>query len=250
MGRRIPLPVGDHGLLRWLRRPPGRWRRRIHRRVLGGATAKGRPRRLPAKQPAAGAGRCRNSLDGLVGIQRRRPFCGERGLVGGRAEHPRLRCHQPPGLDLLGCRLLQEALCYRRHPRHDHWLGLHNPWRRHRSSMGGISDGRSFGHGAVVHHDGAGQKDSVSSEHRRHSRRLSHARRRRDSRRSAYRTLRSSRPFQLVLAEPQRQGSLLWRWRPIPEAVGRCGFHYRVECRFHIHHSSRNQTRPASKNVR
>lgn len=98
--------------------------------MAGGAPIDQGQGEVPTEQRAADAGGGGAAVDGLGGVQRRRPLHGQHRLLHGRPQHQHLRRHQPPRLDLARRHLLQETVRHRRRPGHDHRPRLHHPRRR------------------------------------------------------------------------------------------------------------------------
>ena len=96
----------------------------------GGPEAEERPGALLPEQHPADDRRRRAAVDGLGRLQRRRALRRQHRGVRGRAQHQRLRRHQPPHLDLPRRHLLQQAVRHRRRPGHDDGPRLHHPRSR------------------------------------------------------------------------------------------------------------------------
>lgn len=92
----------------------------------GGSQDENRQREIPAEQRVANAGGGGAAVDGVGGVQRRRPLQRQHRLLHGGAEHQHLRGHQPPRLDLARRHLLQQTLRHRRRPGHDYRPRLHH----------------------------------------------------------------------------------------------------------------------------
>ncbi|WOL03549.1 hypothetical protein Cni_G12269 [Canna indica] len=164
LGRRLPLPLGRHGLLRRLRHPPLLRHRRFHRCLLGRAEVDDGQGEVPAEQRATDADGSGAAVDGVGGVQRRRPLLRQHRLVAGGAQHQHLRRHQPACVDLPRRHLLQEAVRHRSRAGHDHRPRLHHSRRRFGPRLGCDSDGHMLRQHPLVHHDGRAQALSPPPE--------------------------------------------------------------------------------------
>lgn len=92
----------------------------------GRSSNKSRQGEISPKQRVVDAGGGGAAVDGVGGVQRRRPLQRQHRLLHSGAQHQHLRRHQPPRLDLARRHLLQKTLRHRCCSGHDHRPCLHH----------------------------------------------------------------------------------------------------------------------------